>query len=77
MKTIVLDVSDLEAPQPLIAAAKALKELKKDEVLLFRHRMNPKHLFNEIKALKMDYRIVKDLPNEFEMKIWRSDVRGT
>ena len=77
MKTVLLDVSELEAPKPLIEAAKALQKLKEGEVLLFRHRMNPKHLFNEIKAQKMEYEILKDIPNEFEMKIWRSDVRGT
>jgi len=69
MKEIILDVSDLEAPQPLIKAVVALEALKEDEVLVFRHRMNPKHLFNEIKARNLSYEITKELPNQFEMRI--------
>jgi len=71
LKKIVLDVSDLEAPQPLILAAKALRELGEDECLIFKHRMNPKHLFSELLALDMDYIVVKEQPNEFEMKIFK------
>ena len=77
MQEKLLDVSLLEAPQPLIQAVHALDELKEDEVLLFKHRMNPRHLFNEIAARGMQYEIVKDEPNEFIMKIWRDDVSRT
>lgn len=71
MKEIVLDVSELEAPQPLILAIKTIRELQDDECLLFKHRMNPRHLFNELTTLQMDYIIIKDQPNEFEMKIFK------
>ena len=71
----LLDVSELEAPEPLILAVRALEELKDDEVLLFKHRMNPRHLFSEIAARGMRYEIVKDEPNDFLMRIY--NVSGT
>ena len=77
MKEKLLDVSLLEAPEPLIQAVRALEELGEDEVLVFVHRMNPRHLFNEIAARGMQYEIIKDEPNEFIMKIWRDDVSRT
>ncbi len=77
MKEKLLDVSLLEAPEPLIVAVRALEELKEDEVLVFKHRMNPRHLFSEIAARGMCYEIVKDEPNDFLMKIWRENVSGT
>ncbi len=81
-KVIELDVSELEAPKPLIEAVVAMDALGKDEVLLFRHRMNPRHLFNEIAAKGFSYEIIKDEPNEFVMKIYRKkeetkNVSGT
>ncbi len=71
MKEIVLDVSELEAPKPLVKAVIALEGLQKDEVLIFKHRMNPRHLFNEIAQRGMHYEILKDEPNDFMMKVWR------
>ncbi len=70
-KEILLDVSELEAPEPLIKAVTALEKLQKDEVLVFVHRMNPAHLFNEIPSRGMHYEIIRDEPNYFKMKIWR------
>ena len=73
MREIFLDVSELEAPQPLIQAVCALDKLQKDEVLVFHHRMNPKHLFVEIQKRGLHYSIIKDEENLFEMKIWREE----
>ena len=70
-KEILLDVSELEAPQPLIEAAKALDKLKDDEILLFKHRMSPKHLFTEIEQRNLHYEIIKNEPNDFLMKIYK------
>ena len=77
MQEKLLDVSELEAPEPLVLAVRALDELGEDEVLLFKHRMNPRHLFNEIAVRGMAYEIIKDEPNDFLMKIWRDDVSRT
>ncbi len=70
-KEIVLDVSELEAPQPLMEAVMALDKLQDDEILLFKHRMNPKHLFHEITARDFSYKIVEDEENNFVMKIFK------
>ena len=70
-KEILLDVSELEAPYPLIEAINALNILKDDEVLIFRHRMNPQMLYQNILALELKYEITKDIENEFEMRIYR------
>jgi len=74
-KTIYLDVSELEAPEPLIRAIRALEAMQRDEVLIFKHRMNPRHLFNEIAARGYTYEIIKDEPNEFIMKVSRDVPR--
>lgn len=70
-KEIVLDVSELEAPYPLVEAVNALKSLQEEEILIFRHRMNPKMLFQHILALGLHYEITKETENEFEMRIYK------
>jgi len=70
-KEIILDASELEAPYPLVEAVNALNILKDDEVLVFRHRMNPQMLFQNILALGLHYEITKEDENEFEMRIYK------
>ena len=70
-KEILLDVSDLEAPYPLVKAIEALNMLKDDEILIFRHRMNPQMLFQNIAALGLQFEIIKEDENEFEMRIYK------
>ncbi len=70
-KEILLDVSELEAPYPLVEAVNALYALKDDEVLIFRHRMNPQMLFQNILSLGLQYEITKENENEFEMRIYK------
>jgi len=70
-KEIILDVSELEAPYPLVEAVNALNSLEDEEVLIFRHRMNPQMLFQNILALGLHYEITKEDENEFEMRIYK------
>ncbi len=70
-KEIILDVSELEAPYPLVEAVNALNSLQDEEVLIFRHRMNPQMLFQNILALGLHYEITKEDENEFEMRIYK------
>jgi TusA-related sulfurtransferase len=70
-KEILLDVSDLEAPYPLVKAIEALNTLQDDEILIFRHRMNPQMLFQNIAALGLQFEITKEDENEFEMRIYK------
>jgi len=77
MQEIVLDVSELEAPEPLVKGIIALDKLQKDQVLVFIHRLNPKHLFAEISQRDLAYEIIEDTPNNFKMKVYHKDVSRT
>ncbi len=70
-KTITLDVSELEAPYPLIQGIEAIHNLKDNQMLIFIHRMSPCKLFEAIEKNNMKYEIVKDEENYFEMKIYK------
>jgi len=71
-KEIWLDTRELEAPQPLVLALRSLENLQENEVLVFHHRTSPTLLFGELQARGFVYEIIKDAPNEFMMKIFRS-----
>lgn len=70
-KTITLDVRELEAPYPLMNALEAIHNLKDDEILIFIHRMNPCKLFEAVEKNNLQYKIIKDEENHFEMKIYK------
>jgi len=44
-----LDVSELEAPEPLVQAINALQRLSHGDYLRFYHRMKPCHLYRFLK----------------------------
>lgn len=70
-KEIVLDVSELEAPLPLVQGVKALKALQEGETLIFKHRMYPCKLQEQIDELNLKSEIIQDVENCFEMKIYK------
>ncbi len=72
LKQIILNVSELEAPYPLIEASKAIKELKNEEELIFIHRMFPCKLQNVLEKFECKSEVLKDEENYFEMKITRN-----
>ena len=69
LKQTILDVSELEAPYPLMKASAAAKDLKDDEEILFKHRIFPCKLPDILDNLHCKYEILKDEENDFEMKI--------
>ncbi len=71
LKEILLDVSELEAPHPLVKGIAAMKDLKEDEALIFIHRMFPCKLQEQIDILGLHSKIIKNEENYFEMKIYR------
>jgi len=71
LKQIILDVSELEAPYPLIEASHAIKDLKDDEELIFIHRMFPHKLKAVLEKFECKSEILKDEENYFEIKITR------
>ena len=66
----LLDVSDLEAPEPLERILDALADLPPGDWLRIQHRRNPVPLYNML--AKMDYRWETHCrgPNDFEIMIW-------
>ena len=50
-KEHLLDVSELEAPEPLVQALSAIETLEPGDYLRFRHRMKPCHLYTHLKEL--------------------------
>ena len=71
-KEIILDVSELEAPYPLIKGIEAIKNLKDGEVLVLIHRMFPYKLEKYIKRNDCIYEIINNEENYFKMKVYRS-----
>lgn len=70
-KTIMLDVSELEAPYPLVKGIEAIERLNDNEILIFKHRMSPCKLYEIIEKHELKYEILKDEENHFEMKIYK------
>ena len=70
-KEIVLDVHDLQPPQPMEKAIDALDKLTDGEYLKMIHRMQPFPLFNILTENNFKYR-VKPGEKGFDIYIWRS-----
>jgi TusA-related sulfurtransferase len=68
-KEYTVDVSELEAPYPLIEGTKAIQALKEGEVLIFKHRMFPCKLPKVIEENHCAFEVLKESENEFEMRI--------
>ena len=68
-KEIILDVSELEAPLPLVKGVEAIQKLQTGESLLFIHRMFPCKLQEQIDKLGLKSEVLKDEENRFEMRI--------
>jgi hypothetical protein len=66
-----LDVSELEAPEPLVQAIEALQSLGQGEYLHFCHRMKPCHLYGFLD--ENGFRADTRHGNEYECEvfIWR------
>jgi len=71
----LLDVSELEAPEPLLRAIEALQTLPPGDYLRFCHRMQPCHLYRflEENGFRADTR--KGNRCECELFIWRDTDR--
>lgn len=73
MSAIFLDVSALEAPQPLQQALDALLQLKPGDYLHFHHRMRPCHLYTYLaeQGFTSDTRLGEN--GNCEVFIWHED----
>jgi TusA-related sulfurtransferase len=68
---ITLDVSELEAPYPLIELNKAIDTLQTNEILIFKHRMFPCKLPDVCKENDLVFEVIKEEENEFVARIER------
>lgn len=68
-----LDVSELEAPQPLENILETLKLLDSDSKLKVLHRIEPKGLYPYLKD-KYNYQVTITPSGKFEITIWQKNV---
>ncbi len=68
-----LDVSDLEAPEPLHLILKTLEVLPNDKKLKVIHRIEPVGLYPYLQN-KFSYEIHQTNIGKFEILIWKKDV---
>lgn len=67
----VLDVSELEAPEPLVQALAALQQLPDGAYLHLRHRMKPCHLYGHLAEQGFDSDTRQGEAVACEVFIWR------
>ncbi|MGM0594184.1 MAG: DUF2249 domain-containing protein [Pseudomonadota bacterium] len=68
-----LDVSELEAPEPLLRAIAALERLPAGDFLHFCHRMQPCHLYRFLQENGFVADTRRGNHCECELFIWRAD----
>ena len=68
-----LDVSELEAPEPLVKGIAALESLNQGEWLHFYHRMKPCKLYAYMDSHGFDSKTCHGNKTECELFIWRID----
>ncbi len=66
----VIDVSDLEPPEPMQATLAAVRELRADEYLVMRHRREPVPLFAMLLEMGYCYRVRPGDDTAYEILIW-------
>ena len=69
----LLDVSELEAPEPLVRALAAVQALPAGAYLRLRHRMKPCHLYSHLEQQGFDADTRQGEGVACEVFIWRHD----
>jgi hypothetical protein len=67
----VVDVSELEPPEPMTVALATLRDLAPDEYLVLRHRREPIPLYAMLTGLGFAWRLRTGSVTAFEVLIWR------
>ncbi|GGK67274.1 DUF2249 domain-containing protein [Amphritea balenae] len=67
---IHLDVSELEAPEPMSVILRELHQLKSDTALRIRHRKRPLPLYSLLQEMGFTYHCVEFDLCEFAIYIW-------
>lgn len=69
---LILDVSALTAPEPLLRATDILGTLPHGDYLRFRHRMNPCHLYEFLQENGLSWELRQGDEVECELFIWHA-----
>lgn len=72
-KEHLLDVSELEAPEPLVQALSAIETLEPGDYLRLCHRMKPCHLYTHLAKQGFDADTREGRSTRCEVFIWRQD----
>lgn len=72
-KERILDVSQLQPPEPLIEALDAVDQLQPGEYLHLLHRRDPHLLYSHLQERGMLYRRVEGKQAHFELLIWHGN----
>ena len=70
MRERVLDVSELEAPEPFRLALAAINELEDGEYLCLCHRREPFPLYKTLGRMGFLYRVRDGARTKYEILIW-------
>ena len=70
MEPIILDVSDLPAPEPFDVIMKALTAMNEDQYLRVTHRKQPLLLYKPLQQLGFNIHVQKGNTQAFEIFIW-------
>ncbi len=74
LRARIVDVSELEPPEPMAVALASLRELGVDEYLVLRHRREPIPLFPMLIEMGFACRVRDGRATPIEVVIWRSDA---
>jgi hypothetical protein len=66
----IIDVSDLEPPRPMQIALRNLRDLERDEYLVFRHRREPHPLYPMLQDMGFAYSVRRGSETPVEVVIW-------
>lgn len=70
---ILLDVSDLEPPEPLVLTLEAAEQLKPGQYLRMLHRRDPCMLYGDLDDNHFSYYQRKGTTSAVEVFIWREN----
>jgi len=70
MKSILLDVSDLPAPEPFDQIMQALNDMAKQHYLKVVHRKQPLLLYQPLQKLGFNFHVQKGKNRPYEIYIW-------
>jgi uncharacterized protein (DUF2249 family) len=76
-KEILLEVHDLQPPQPMELALDALDKLQLGEYIKMVHRMQPFPLFKILDENSFRYRVTDSDTSAFDIYIWHASDKQT